>query len=160
MEEHMPSTLDPSPQGFALNQFLDEDYLELSMNDLPMNDPKVNELLLTDSPIPELPIFQNHASWAASGLAYRSREPSILVPEPPRYPSIEEWDRIRPIVTKLYSKENRTLKKVKSMLERDHGFVATYRAHRQSLLTHADDYSTIGSACTRSESTSGIFARI
>ena len=74
----------------------------------------------------QLPLFGNNSPWNVAILPYRSREPSVAAPEPTelKRPSPQDWHNIRPLFTKLYSKEDRTLKDVKSMLERDHGFVA------------------------------------
>lgn len=74
--------------------------------------------------------------WEPISLPYRSREPSVIAPETLKYPSAEEWDKIKPVFTKLYSRENRTLKEVKVMLEKNHDFIATYAPKHQQLLTH------------------------
>lgn len=42
-----------------------------------------------------------------------------------RIPS-EEWEAKRPIITRLYQEEKRSLKDVMDILERDHHFKATY----------------------------------
>lgn len=41
-----------------------------------------------------------------------------------RIPSAE-WEKKRPIITKLYQEEKRPLKEVMEVLEREHGFTAT-----------------------------------
>lgn len=116
-------------QGLVLSDFMEVDY---------------NELLN----------FREPALWNTTDLVYRSREPSVVAPtehpewpehpehqqhqqyqqqaepseppEPQRYPSAEDWKKIRPVFTNLYSTEDKTLKDVKEIIERDHGFVATY----------------------------------
>ena len=81
--------------------------------------------------------FPEHIPWEATGLAYRSRDPSVVASTGPlKYPSIADWEKIRPVFTKLYSTENRPLKDVKRMLEREHSFVATYSPWHQSVLVH------------------------
>jgi Clr5 domain len=70
--------------------------------------------------------FFDPAQWNPPDLAYRPREPSVIVRPEPRHPSREEWERIRPIFTKLYITENRTLEDVRSILEKQYGFVAKY----------------------------------
>jgi Clr5 domain len=72
------------------------------------------------------PMYQNNSPWNPAILPYRSREPSVASPETTesKHPSPQDWDNIRPIFTKLYSTEDRKLKDVKSILERNHGFVA------------------------------------
>lgn len=41
-----------------------------------------------------------------------------------RIPS-DQWEAKRPIITKLYQVEKRSLKEVMDIMERDHGFTAT-----------------------------------
>jgi Clr5 domain len=74
----------------------------------------------------QLPLFEHSSQWNAAILPYRSREPSVAAPEATelKRPSPQDWHNIRPVFTKLYSTEDRTLKDVRSILERDHGFVA------------------------------------
>ncbi|KAF7508934.1 hypothetical protein GJ744_008490 [Endocarpon pusillum] len=74
-------------------------------------------------------------SWNETTLVYRSREPSVIAAERPKYPSAQDWENIKPIFTKLYSTENRTLKDVKAILEKDHGFVATERMYKGRINT-------------------------
>ena len=136
MEAHVPPASVPMRQGFVLGEFADEAGMDLammestmddlSMDDLPMEEAPLNGFFMDDPSMNDLPIFQPHHPWEATGLAYRSREPSVLVLRPPKHPSTEDWNRIRPIFTKLYSKENKTLKEVKAILEREHDFFATY----------------------------------
>jgi hypothetical protein len=77
----------------------------------------------TIDPFPE---FFDPAQWNAPDLAYRPCEPSVIPRPEPRHPSREEWEEIRPIFTKLYITENRTLEDVRSILDRQYGFVAKY----------------------------------
>lgn len=60
-------------------------------------------------------------------LPYRSREPSVATSfvSQPRYPTPEKWASIRPVFTKLYITEDKTLNEVKAILERQHKFSAT-----------------------------------
>jgi hypothetical protein len=90
------------PHGFSSSQILEED--------------DYNQLLL----------FEHNSPWNAAVLPYRSREPSVAAPEATelKRPSPQDWHNIRPVFTKLYSTEDRTLKDVRSIIERDHGFVA------------------------------------
>lgn len=39
--------------------------------------------------------------------------------------SSDEWKRHRPLITRLYSDEGRTLKEVREQLEREYGFAPT-----------------------------------
>jgi Clr5 domain len=41
-------------------------------------------------------------------------------------PTAEEWERHRSLFTRLYVGENATLKEVRQILARDHGFHATF----------------------------------
>jgi hypothetical protein len=41
-------------------------------------------------------------------------------------PTAEEWERHRSLFTRLYVGENTTLKEVRQILARDHGFHATF----------------------------------
>lgn len=59
------------------------------------------------------------------GLAYRSREPSVVPVRQEKYPTKEEWQDIKPIFTKLFINEDKPLNEVKAILERDRNFVAT-----------------------------------
>ena len=43
----------------------------------------------------------------------------------PRYPSNADWPLMRPLIQALYRDENRTLKDVMVIMEREHGFKAT-----------------------------------
>jgi hypothetical protein len=52
-------------------------------------------------------------SQDASALVYRVR---------PKYPTPQEWENIRPVFTKLYREENKTLPAVKEILQREYGF--------------------------------------
>lgn len=107
----------------------------------------------------ELPLFGPHASWNTVDLAYRSREPSVIATEPPKYPNHEDWESIRPVFTKLYSSENRSLKEAKRTLERDHGFIATYGPMRQLLISLAADFFVTVNACTKLEQKPGTYAK-
>ncbi|ERF72318.1 hypothetical protein EPUS_02205 [Endocarpon pusillum Z07020] len=69
-------------------------------------------------------------SWNESTLVYRSREPSVIAAERPKYPSTQDWENIKPIFTKLYSTDNRALKDVKTILEKNYDFVATERMYK------------------------------
>jgi len=95
----MPSSME---QAFDWSQFLEEKYYD------------------------QLPMLEYNSPWNAVTLPYRSREPSVAAPEPTelKRPSAQDWHNIQPLFTKLYSTEDRTLKDVKRILERDHGFVA------------------------------------
>jgi len=73
----------------------------------------------------ELPIARDHLPWNVIGLPPRSREPSVVALEPPKHPTVEDWDKIKPVFTKLYRTENKPLKDVQSIIEQHHGFVAT-----------------------------------
>lgn len=85
-------------------------------------------------------IILGNVPWEAAGLAYQSRQPSVVATEPPKHPSTRDWERIRPVFTRLYSTENRPLKDVKRILEQDHRFVARYfplpSTCRSSVLTY------------------------
>jgi Clr5 domain len=104
MEAQGLSTQPSIQHGFSVSQFLEEDYYN------------------------QLPMFEQNSPWNIASLPYRSREPSVPAPEPSKLkrPSPQDWHNIRPVFTKLYSTEDKTLKDVKSILERDHGFVAKY----------------------------------
>jgi hypothetical protein len=43
----------------------------------------------------------------------------------PTYPTTEDWASIKPVFTKLYITEDKTLKEVQTILEQDNGFSAT-----------------------------------
>ena len=43
----------------------------------------------------------------------------------------EEWDQHRSLFTRLYVGENRTLKEIRQIFARDHGFHATFVTHDQ-----------------------------
>lgn len=53
----------------------------------------------------------------------------------------DEWETKRPIITKLYQEERKSLKEVMEILERDHGFKATcvltasYTMHLSAVIT-------------------------
>ncbi len=131
MEAQVPPASVPMQHGFVLGEFAEEANMDLAMmestmDDLHMEEAPLNGFFMDDLSMNDLSIFRPHDPWEATGLAYRSREPSVLVPQPPKHPSTEDWNRIKPIFTKLYSKENKTLKEVKAILEREHGFYATY----------------------------------
>jgi Clr5 domain len=100
MDVQAPMILFSLQQDFAPSQFMEEDF-----NDIPM--------------------LRDQGPWHSVDLAYRSHEPSVVAPEPPKHPTAQDWDNIKPVFTKLYSVENRALKEVKNVLERDYGFVAT-----------------------------------
>lgn len=70
--------------------------------------------------------YADHVPWEASGLVYRLCEPSFLASQAPKNPNDQEWRDIKPVFERLYSTENRTLKDVRTILERDRGFVARY----------------------------------
>jgi Clr5 domain len=61
----------------------------------------------------------------STALAIVSREPSVTPLAQTRYPTTEEWAGIKPVFTKLYISEDRTLKEVQTILEQKHGFSAT-----------------------------------
>jgi hypothetical protein len=44
-------------------------------------------------------------------------------------PSAEEWERVKPVVRRLYREEKRPLRDVVVILDRDFGFRATYVSH-------------------------------
>ena len=50
---------------------------------------------------------------------------ALTHPTRSRYPTTEDWEFFRPILTRLYRDENRTLKEVKSTMEATYGFRAT-----------------------------------
>lgn len=50
---------------------------------------------------------------------------ALTLPTRNRYPTTEDWEFFRPIFTRLYRDENRTLKEVKSIMEATYGFHAT-----------------------------------
>lgn len=123
MEAQVYSAPFPMQQGFDLNQFMGDDFHEL-------------------------PTFQNSTTWNVTNLAYPSREPSVVALEPPKYPTAQEWDKIKPVFTKLYRTENRPLREVKDILERNHGFVATY-GHPSVAYSPFADFLTTVSVCTK-----------
>lgn len=47
-------------------------------------------------------------------------------------PATAEWDRIKPIVRRLYVVEKRPLREVVDVLDQQHGFRATYVSHHFS----------------------------
>ncbi|KAF4451864.1 hypothetical protein F53441_5183 [Fusarium austroafricanum] len=49
-----------------------------------------------------------------------------------RIPSLE-WEKKRPIITKLYQEEKRPLKEVMEVLEREHGFTATVKMYKSRI---------------------------
>ncbi|KAF5545622.1 hypothetical protein FMEXI_6011 [Fusarium mexicanum] len=49
-----------------------------------------------------------------------------------RIPS-SEWEKIRPVITKLYQEEKRPLKEVMEVLEREHGFTATVKMYKSRI---------------------------
>ncbi|KAM0237301.1 hypothetical protein ACHAPO_004648 [Fusarium lateritium] len=49
-----------------------------------------------------------------------------------RIPS-SEWEKKRPIITKLYQEEKRPLKEVMEVLEREHGFTATVKMYKSRI---------------------------
>lgn len=63
--------------------------------------------------------------WEATALVIRSRGPSVAPSAQPKYPTAEAWAGIKPVFTKLYIAEDKTLKEVQTILEQDHGFSAT-----------------------------------
>ena len=63
--------------------------------------------------------------WEASGPPDRFPKPGVVAPVQPGYLTNREWNNIKPVFTKLYITEDRPLKEVQNILERDHGFVAT-----------------------------------
>ena len=49
----------------------------------------------------------------------------LKLPARNRYPTTEDWEFYRPILTRLYRDENRTLEEVKSIMKATYGFHAT-----------------------------------
>lgn len=94
---------------------------------------------ISHSDINETTASTDHVPREASGLVYRSREPSLLASQATQHPNDQEWQDIKPVFERIYNTENRTLKDVKTILERDHGFVARYNSSTKwlqlSLLT-------------------------
>jgi Clr5 domain len=128
-------------QGSLLSQFIEEDYNELLIFGDHASESVTVETQVPSTPFSKqqgfhlshfledahnrFPIFQEHASLNTTSLAYRSRVSSVAVPQPATYPSVQDWDKIKPAFIRLYRTEERTLKDVRSILKRDHGFVAT-----------------------------------
>lgn len=114
----------------------------------------------------DVPMLSDHASWVGSGLAYRSREPSVAATQlakppsnsPSNSPSNEDWEKIRPVFEKLYNTENRPLKEVRRMLQRDHGFHAKYCSPARPFHPSFTD-SVIVIECLRHGSILGVFTR-
>jgi hypothetical protein len=50
---------------------------------------------------------------------------TLTLPARNRYPTREDWEFYRPILTRLYRDENRTLEEVKSIMKATYGFHAT-----------------------------------
>jgi Clr5 domain len=129
-------------QGFFLSQFMEDDYNELLIFGEHASGSVTVEAQVPSTPFSkqqgfhlshfledghnQFPIFQEHASLDTTALAYRSREPSVAVPQPATYPSVQDWGKIKLVFTRLYRTEGRTLKDVRTILQRDYGFVATY----------------------------------
>jgi hypothetical protein len=88
--------------------------------------PQYQDLDILGGTVKPFPENFDPAQWNAPDLAYRPREPSVIARPEPRHPSREEWEEIRPIFTKLYITENRTLEDVRSILDEQYGFVAKY----------------------------------
>ncbi|KAF7513310.1 hypothetical protein GJ744_009731 [Endocarpon pusillum] len=65
----------------------------------------------------------------ASVLACRYPRPGISLAQP-SYPTSRQWTDIKPIFTKLYIAEDRTLKEVQKLLERDYNFLASERMYK------------------------------
>jgi Clr5 domain len=141
MEAQAWSTPFSMDQGFFLSQPVDEDFDELLAFGEHASGSVTVEAQVQSTPFSKqqgfhlsdfledghnvFPIFQEHASLNTTALAYRSREPSVAVPQPATYPSFQDWDKIKAVFTRLYRTEDRTLKDVRMILKRDHGFVAT-----------------------------------
>ena len=49
--------------------------------------------------------------------------------------STEEWNGKRELITRLYFEEDKTLKEVRQLLERDYNFQPTY-AHTKDIVGH------------------------
>lgn len=58
----------------------------------------------------DVPLHEPEAASAASALAYATRS---------------EWDRVRPIIKRLYVDEDKTLKEVMVIMARDYGHQAS-----------------------------------
>lgn len=54
------------------------------------------------------------------------KQSSALSLKPHKRIPTESWEAKRPIITKLYQEERKSLKEVMEILQRDHGFKATY----------------------------------
>jgi hypothetical protein len=75
--------------------------------------------------VQEAPVAQVHQE-VPDEIVQDSNMTGLVFPAQTRYATAEDWERHRPLFTRLYRDENKTLKKVKSIMKEKYGFNATW----------------------------------
>jgi hypothetical protein len=73
-----------------------------------------------------LEVLHSHSQLDSRSYAMSDSSDQVsTLPVPNRHPTTEDWEFYRPIFTRLYRDENRTLKDIKSIMRDIYGFNAT-----------------------------------
>lgn len=86
-----------------------------------------------DSPQSETQCFPSHSPTGLSPtgnpfLPNHETQPapkSLRIPRPARTPSRYDWSKHKPTIKRLYMDEDKTLREMMDIMEREHNFVAT-----------------------------------
>jgi hypothetical protein len=70
-------------------------------------------------------VYPPNQMGSSSNATSHIHEQILTFPIRSRYPCSEDWESYRPIITRLYIKEDKTLKEVKSIMKDVYGFVAS-----------------------------------
>jgi hypothetical protein len=74
--------------------------------------------------VQEAPVAQGHRE-VPDEVVQDSDMTGLVFPTRTRYPTAEDWERHRPLFTRLYRDENKSLRKVRSIMKQKYGFNAT-----------------------------------